>query len=276
MTKADIILTAENMFEDYHISALSEEISALLGTKEYCFFASPLIGVAAADDPLFETLKEPHIIGGHFITPQQWMENAKSVVSIFVPYSDAVKKANSSCPKDEVAPEYIYAKNYAVPFLEALEDKIVNAIKAKGYSVVVPSKEADRMKAATTAADGSRLKYTSGWSERHIAYACGMGSFGISGGLITPKGSAGRFTSFVTDMPLAADQRSYSTPYEHCTLCGACAARCPAGAITMENGKDKAKCSAFVNSTKEKFSPLYGCAKCQCGVPCANGAPKTK
>lgn len=276
MTKQDLINIAGDFFAATPLTKTSIETAAALDASDFAFFDAPLIGFAAADDPLFEKMKEPQIIGQHFVTPLQWMENAKSVVSIFVPFSDAVKSANNACPKGEVAPEYIYAKNEAVPFMEALADKLTDAVKAAGYSVVVPSREADRMKAAISAADGTKLKFTSGWSERHIAYICGMGTFGISGGLITEKGAAGRFISFITDMPLEADKRSYSSPYEYCTLCGACAAKCPAGAITAETGKDKAKCSAFVNSTKEKYAPLYGCARCQCGVPCAGGVPKKK
>ena len=276
MTKSDIINISENLYNAHKTSVLSEEMAALLGADEFCFFDTPLIGIAAADDTLFEKMKDAQIIGGHFITPKQWMSGAKSVISIFVPYSAAVRKANSTCPKNEIAPEYVYGKNYLVPYIDALEEKIVSAIKEKGYSAVIPSKESTRMKEAVMTADGTRLKYTSGWSERHAAYACGLGTFGISGGLITAKGVAGRYLSIITDMPLKADERPYTDPYEYCTLCGACIARCPADAITVENKKDKAKCSAFVDTTKEKFAPLYGCAKCQCGVPCANGIPKKR
>ena len=276
MTKADLINISENLIKNFQPSVLSEEMAALLGTDKFCFFDTPLIGIAAADDQLFEKMKDAQIIGPHFITPKQWLENAKTVISIFVPYSAAVRKANSTCPKNEIAPEYVYGKNYLVPYIDALEEKIVSAIKEKGYSVVIPSKEGGRMKEAVITADGTRLKYTSGWSERHAAYACGLGTFGISGGLITAKGVAGRYLSIITDMPLKADERPYTDPYEYCTLCGACIARCPADAITAENKKDKAKCSAFVDTTKEKFAPLYGCAKCQCGVPCANGIPKKR
>ena len=276
MTKAELINISQDLLNNYQNAPLSEELSSLLGTDEFCFFDAPLVGVAAADDPVFEKMKEPQIIGEHFITPLQWLENAKSVISFFVPYTAAVRKANSTCPKEEIAPEYIFAKNYAVPYIDALTEKLVSAIKAEGYSAVVPSLESDRMKTAVITPDGSRLKFTSGWSERHAAYACGLGTFGISGGLITAKGVAGRYISIVTDMPLEADERPYTDPYEYCTLCGACIVRCPGDAITVEDKKDKAKCSAFVNTTKEKFAPLYGCAKCQCGVPCANGIPKKK
>ncbi len=275
MTKQEIIRIAEDLMKENTVAELSCAVAAQLGISDCSFFDAPLIGVAAADDVLFEDMKQPHAIGPHFITPNQWLDGAKSVVSIFVPYSQMVKKANSSCPADKVAAEYVYAKNVAVPYIDALVEKLIGAIKTEGYSVVVPSKESARMKMETVLPDGTKL-YTSRWSERHIAYICGLGSFGISGGLITSKGPAGRFISFVTDMPLEADTRAYTDVYEYCTFCGGCAARCPADAITMEGGKVKAKCSVFVDSTKEQYKPLYGCAKCQCGVACANGIPKKR
>ena len=40
--------------------------------------------------------------------------------------------------------------------------------------------------------------YASNWSERHVAYVCGLGTFGCQG-LITSKGLAGRFGSIITD-----------------------------------------------------------------------------
>ena len=273
MTKQDFITMAVNLMEDF-CSVPEDSVLASCGITRA--FDAPLIGIAAADDPLFEQLKAPQAVGAHYLAPCQWLEGAKSVVSIFVPYSSDVKKANSCLPKDKIAPEYVYAKDVVVPYINALVEMLVSAVKAQGYSVVVPSCESERMKNAVITSDGSRLKYTSGWSERHAAFVCGLGSFGISGALITPKGGAGRFISLVTDMPLNADERPYSHIYEYCTLCGACAVKCPAEAITVENKKDKAKCSAFVNTTKEKFAPLYGCAKCQCGVPCANGKPKAE
>ena len=276
MTKKELLDIAAKLMPQFSPATLSADMQALLGAEEFTFFDMPLIGFASADDPLFEKFKEENAVGHQFIAPQQWLSGAKSVISIFVPYSAAVKKANSRCGKEDVASEYIYAKNYTVPFIDALVEKIIEIIKAEGYSFVIPSAESARMKEAVTNPDGSKIKYTSGWSERHIAYACGLGSFGISGALITEKGGAGRFISIVTDMPLEADERKYSEIYEYCTFCGACNARCPVSAISMEKGKDKAKCSSFVNITKDRYAPSYGCAKCQCGVPCANGMPKTR
>ena len=83
--------------------------------------------------------------------------------------------------------------------------------------------------------------YASNWSERHVAYVCGLGTFGLSKGLITERGMAGRFGSIVTDAELAPTPRKYSDPFEYCTKCGACQFRCPAKAIDKSRGPALAK-----------------------------------
>jgi epoxyqueuosine reductase QueG len=115
--------------------------------------------------------------------------------------------------------------------------------------------------------------YTSNWSERHIAYACGLGTFGLSKGLITGKGIAGRFISLITSAYFTPDKRSYTGIYDYCTNCGACVRNCPAQAITLEKGKIHSICSAFVESTRYKHAPRFGCGKCQVKVPCESGIP---
>ena len=42
-----------------------------------------------------------------------------------------------------------------------------------------------------------RFGFASTWSERHAAYASGLGTFGLSDGLITPRGQAMRCGSVV-------------------------------------------------------------------------------
>lgn len=125
--------------------------------------------------------------------------------------------------------------------------------------------------------------YISTWSERHTAYAAGLGTFGISKGLITKKGMAGRFGSVITDAEFEADIRPYSKPFEYCTMCGACMMKCPVGAIDKSKGcalgKDQLICGPYVSGSHlPPHGPnrriRYGCGKCQCGVPCESGIPK--
>ena len=75
------------------------------------------------------------------------------------------------------------------------------------------------------------------WSERHVAFIAGLGTFSLSRSLITSLGSAGRFGSVVVDFELTPTQRLYQEIDEYCLKCGACIDRCPPRAIS-ENGKD--------------------------------------
>ncbi|MCL2760544.1 MAG: 4Fe-4S binding protein, partial [Desulfuromonadales bacterium] len=116
-------------------------------------------------------------------------------------------------------------------------------------------------------------KYTSNWSERHIGFVAGLGTFGLSKGIITEKGMAGRMTSVITDLTLPVIKRAYKNTYEYCTMCGACVKNCPAKAISVKTGKDHKTCSNFLEMVKEKEPPYYACGKCQVKVPCEGNIP---
>jgi epoxyqueuosine reductase QueG len=100
-----------------------------------------------------------------------------------------------------------------------------------------------------------------------------LGTFGLSKGLITRKGTAGRFGSILTDLFLTPDTREYKDVYEYCNMCGICAKKCPSSAISVENGKDCLPCYEFIEETLRKNYPRYGCGKCQVGVPCESRIP---
>ena len=91
----------------------------------------------------------------------------------------------------------------------------------------------------------------------------------------TPRCSAKlrRLGSLILDWALPPDGRAYAGVYDWCTRCGACAARCPAGAISLKHGKNNLRCGDYVRRTGERFAPRYGCGKCQTGVPCEHRAP---
>ncbi|MCJ7786404.1 MAG: hypothetical protein MUP41_20930, partial [Desulfobacterales bacterium] len=94
-----------------------------------------------------------------------------------------------------------------------------------------------------------KVGWASPWSERHIAYACGLGTFSLNDGLITPKGMAVRFGSVVTLLKLTPSEKKYRHYRENCLQfrnekCGKCIPRCPAGAIS-----EKGHSSALIIST---------------------------
>ena len=73
-------------------------------------------------------------------------------------------------------------------------------------------------------------------SERHAAYAAGLGTFGLNSDLITPKGLAVQCGSVITDLVVPPTPRIYDNHYSNCLYywngsCQCCVCRCPSGAI---------------------------------------------
>ena len=61
-------------------------------------FDPPLLGISAAHDPLYATLKAPEAIGPWFLSPEEWLPGAASVLSFFFPFSQAVIQSNRQTP----------------------------------------------------------------------------------------------------------------------------------------------------------------------------------
>ena len=240
-------------------------------------FEAPLVGFGAADDALFAQFKELGAIGPWHMSPEEWLPGAKSVVSLFFPMSEAVRLSNRE-ETDRAsllwAVARIEGQAYILRFMAALAEILRDA----GCGVCVPA--ADPRWQSVAAGKGiegypeiTPATFGSRWSERHAAYVCALGTFGLSRGLITRRGMAGRFGSLITDLPLPPDERGYTGVSDDCTLCLACARRCPVGAIDREKGKDHLKCAAFVEHSKKVLAPRYGCGLCQTKVPCEYRRP---
>jgi epoxyqueuosine reductase QueG len=236
-------------------------------------FEEPLTGYAAAGDPYFDELKKPEAIGPHFLAPGAWLEKAETVISLFLPFTERVRAANRAS-MDWPAHEWLHARIEGQAFQNEICRFAAGLLGEAGFSAAAPMIDPRFSTGNPAVADRSRQDfYSSNWSERHAAYACGLGTFGLSRGLITRRGIAGRFISLVTSAPFEPDKRGYSGIYEYCIRCGACARNCPVGAISPEGGKRHPPCSAFLDTTTIKYKPRYGCGKCQVKVPCEEGIP---
>jgi epoxyqueuosine reductase QueG len=239
-------------------------------------YDDPIIAIGSADDPMWEEMKAPQAVGTLFRTPKEWLPQGRCVVSYFAPFSDFVVEGNKK-DRVEVGNGWLYARVEGQAFLTEINHFLEQWFESQRVKALSPyaSEEFKYVFEAGSCDDiaDKSLSFTSNWSERHVAFICGLGTFGLSKGLITRCGVAGRFGSVIVDAPLEVTPRPYTEIYEYCTMCGACM-RCPGEAITLAEGKSHTLCSAYVNTMRVKYAPRFGCGKCQVNVPCERGIPK--
>ena len=187
---------------------------------------------------------------------------------------------------------YCIGRNYANAFKEDTCRQVIEYLKKKNYKTI-----------AGMLSDSFSIlvkeKFYSTWSERHIAFATGLGTFSLHEGLITEIGCNIRLASVVTNAPLEITPRKSENPYGNCLYyskgtCRKCEERCPANAIDA-NGHNKIKCHEYGQRIARKMltriGPILnphnrrvnwkirfasfpvGCAFCQFEVPCMDKNP---
>lgn len=248
-------------------------------------FDTPLVGFAAGNDPLFAAYKE-HVGPFHW-TPSEifartFSESPRgaaelSVIAWILPQTRATK-ADNRRERQFPAERWSRARTFGELFNAKLRQHVVNLLAGQGVPSVAPMLSIHWEKR-----ESPKHGYASTWSERHAAYACGLGTFGLSDGLITPLGKAVRVGSVVAGLGIPPSGRPYEDHQAYClfhsrAICGQCMARCPAGAITAA-GHDKVKCKAYIRQqTMPYIQERYGfqgkgCGLCQTGVPCESRIP---
>lgn len=206
-------------------------------------------------------------------------ENDIGVISYILPISKKTRKENASM-KDKPSKRWAHTRLFGEEFNRKLEAHMVSVLEEKGYFAVAPELEPSIFRMLKD----EKVGWASPWSQRHVAFAANLGTFGLSDGLITEKGKAHRVGSVVVNQPLDSPERTTDI-HRDCIFfqrgsCKRCAKRCPAGAIT-EEGHDKNKCQEFVFKQlpmiKEKYGiNIYACGLCQTAVPCEEEIPRKR
>lgn len=249
-------------------------------------WAEPLVGFSRGDDSIYQLYKEKDNIGPFHWTPLEIFNltfpeisvkpEELTVIAWILPHTESIK-ADLRKQKTTPSEKWIRARIYGEDFNEELRRYITESLTKAGYSAVAPIlSKSFRM--------GNSEKYgmASSWSERHAAYAAGLGTFGLCDGLITPKGKAIRCGSVVARVQVPSTPRPYQDHHAYCLhyakgTCGMCTTRCPAGAVT-KSGHNKMACAKQCNATAEYADKQlglkgYGCGFCQTGVPCESKIP---
>lgn len=217
----------------------------------------PVVKFAAANNPLFQQLSTL-VVEQHYV-PQDYLVNATTVLSYFLPFTHSVGRSNlahESC-SDLWAKAYLDANTMAAE----LNVFLVNMLHKQGIAACVPT-DAGMISAAVP---------KSRWSQRHVAYIAGHGTFGLNNMLISSKGSVGRYYSIVTCLntqpdPVVLEERCLFKKNGGCKLC---VERCFTGALT-EAGFDRFKCLEQCLQNEARYAGADVCGKCVVELPCSH------
>ena len=245
-----------------------EEIIWQLVTQ-YCkdrnktiIWEKPVVRFADAAHPGFVQLRQ--IVTPDHHVPQDYLQEAKNVLSWFLPFRRELAKENAAGELSGAS----WADAYLVTNEMAswINEQLVHHIRQElGCNAAVP------VDAGMISMEEPRSR----WSQRHVAYLAGHGSFGKNNMLISDKGSVGRYFSVVTALDVTPDAPVLQ---ERCLWkqdgsCGLCMRRCHAGALT-EAGFDRFRCLEQCLVNMKRYPGADVCGKCTVELPCSYRIPE--
>lgn len=274
----------EQIIHDFWASSPTNSLHLYDDEQAWC---KPHVAIAAGNDPLFATLKEQ--IGPFLWTPQEAYALAfpdtpvsaaeLRVISYVLPQTEATRNDQRQ-EKEFPAKRWAKSRFYGEEFNCALRSHLAKTLTTSGYPALAPERLPD-----FGTHNSKNFGIASNWSERHVAFIAGHGTFGLSDGLITRWGKAVRFGSVVVKADLPPSKRDYGDNHHAWCLwyakgkCGACISRCPAAAITTDGGHDKSACFNYIRevtapyATKTYATGATPCGLCQVKIPCEAQIP---
>lgn len=226
-------------------------------------WGEPLVGFAAASDPLFSELKKV-VIDSHAV-PQDMLLEAETVIAFFLPFPKSLSVSNIK--------ERLSSPEWAVGYVETnvligrLSQHLIDFLGEAGAATVgIPATH-----------NWIEDKLISNWSHRHVAFIAGLGRFGQNNMLITDKGCSGRIGSLITTMKIAPDSRPETEAclFKYDGSCKKCVRKCVNEAL-KEDDFDRFKCYAQLLENVEEHKNIgYAdvCGKCLAAVPCTHTNP---
>jgi len=245
--------------------SLEQEIQAVIekafaDLRRPDLIRTPLVAFSSAHDPRYGELKQ--IIGPWHALPTDFLPEAKSVITYFIPFTKEVALA----PKLEPDGSPIWSEAYITinRHFHVVNQAVQELLESRGHQAaqIKPPKAYDPE------------TFHAPWSHRSTAVIAGLATLGANNLAITDKGSGGRFCSLITSARL---EPTATTPKKVCPYpingsCGLCIRACPAGALTGQ-GTNKAACQAELNKNperlKKKNAPYIAdiCGKCLAACP---------
>lgn len=270
------------LISDFTLNAPENRLGLETGERA---FDAPLVGFSSGADELYTFYR--HHIGDFYLTPLDFFhyhfpgipasDEKLMIISWVIPSTSRTREeqaAQQKYPSERWARTRAQGEDFNI----SLRRHVVEELIKVGISALAPL-----LSPAWSRSDEGDYAPCSNWSERHAAYAAGLGTFGLCDGLITPVGKAVRVGSVIAGMDVPSSKRPYTHHQAYCLHftdkgCRACIDRCPINAIS-EKGHDKKRCMQYTEHTmnryiKEQYGlDTYACGLCQAGVPCTSGIP---
>jgi hypothetical protein len=306
----------QDLFDTSELNRLPAEYGG------YRIFKAPSIGVAAGDDPIIGRFKDV-VASAHLTPAEMWSKSALSrrgprtdqpfgtprpdagvwtdlaalsakikVLSVVFPYTQKILEDGSR--STQRTPLTGLALNWAHAFHTEVYEQTAQFFVENGHRILIPQQS--RFHSVFLRPSNPRV--VSAWSERHYAFAAGLGTFGLAEHLITEHGCNVRLASFITDAPLSVTPRVNDDPFANCLhyakgTCAKCATRCPGSALTKDSHKKllcelirqkesarvRREIAPFLKPITRRFMHVpvrerpIGCAICQYDVPCMDRNP---
>ena len=230
---------------------------------EYCearelkrLWEEPILKAADARNPLFGKLREIVEEGHHL--PTDYLPEAATALSYFLPFRPGVAESNVG----DGACSAVWARAYLVTNAMAawINEELARFLRDRGWAAAVP----------TDAGMIGQENPRSRWSQRHVAYIAGHGTFGLNNMLISDAGCTGRYFSLVTALPIEPDEivKAERCLYKKDGGCGVCVQKCFPGALTF-SGFDRFRCLEQCLKNEALYEGASVCGKCVVGVPCS-------
>lgn len=237
---------------------LEQKVKRIIAASGLEYYREPLFGYASAFDPVFLQFKTA--VGEDHLLPFDLLPEAKSVFAFFLPFRKEIIEHNRSGG--------LASREWAQVYIDT------NRLISKIGSELQASLAEKRIQLASQPPtyNFDKVKLIANWSHRHIAYACGLGTFGRNNLLITAKGCGGRLGTMVLDIPLKPSPRPQLI--HHCfhdTIgCSYCQKICPVHSLSNSvfNRQDCYQQLLLNDQAHQDLELCDVCGKCATG-PCS-------
>ena len=238
--------------------AIADFIDQYCAQKQIAhIWKAPLVRFADARHPLFARLRDV-TLSEHYM-PDDYLRGASIVVSYFLPFVRDIGRSNADAGAS--SPLWAGAYRTACVMAEELNEHLAALLRARGVRVCVPHN-------ALMIGGESPWSY---WSQRHVAYIAGHGTFGLNNMLISDQGCVGRYYSLVTDLDLPPDPvlTEERCLYKKDGSCALCVQRCPTEALSTQGFK-RLQCLAQCRHNAALYAGAKVCGKCVVELPCSH------